>query len=128
MEPGPGGVEFEVLLPIGGGSAPEAVAHMHGDEAAFLEALGDVMQSNSSEAALLATPIAASLSGLQTEDVQAVLDSLGGAVVRGIVPLPTAAVIMRHPPIDRRRRRSHRSRSAPGHLRRRPGVHAHQSS
>jgi hypothetical protein len=89
VEPGPGGVEFEVLLPIGGGSAPEAVAYMHGDEAAFLEALGDVMmQPNSSEAALLAAPIPTSLSGLQTEDVQAVLDSLGGAVVRGIVPLP----------------------------------------
>jgi hypothetical protein len=88
VEPGSGGVEFEVLLPIGGGSAPEAVAHMHGDEATFLEALGDVMRSNRSEAALLARPIPTSLSGLQTEDVQAVLDSLGGAVVRGIVPLP----------------------------------------
>jgi hypothetical protein len=80
-------VEFEMELPISSEMAPTAVAHLVGDEASFRERLRVLMQSGSSDAALLATPIPMGLSGPDTAELWRVLDSVGGAVVRSIVPL-----------------------------------------
>jgi hypothetical protein len=61
---------------------------LFGDEAQFRRRLEELMDSNASEAEVLSRPIAAGLSGPQTDDAWQALDAVGGAVVRSIVPLP----------------------------------------
>ena len=75
--------EFEVFLPVMSEEDPTHVAHMRGDEVAFLDALDGFIATGSGLSAPLRSPI----EGWSLDEVSNGLSGLGPAVVKSIDPL-----------------------------------------